>query len=56
MRDQTLLELLAAKRVCMRTATPYQEENSNKHMLVPVHAWEKLMEAIQKALIEELCQ
>jgi len=54
MKDQTLVDLLTAKRLCERLVKPYQEENSNKNMVVPSHAWEKLMEAVQQVLLEEL--
>ncbi len=54
MREQTLIDLLTAKRKAEKLAQPYQEETSAKHMLVPAHAWEKLMEATQAVLLEEI--
>lgn len=54
MKEQTLIDLLIAKRLVDRTSHPYQNENSNKHTAVPTHAWEKLMEAVQAVLQEEI--
>jgi hypothetical protein len=54
MHDQTLINLLQAKRLAERLAEPHQNENSNKLVIVPVHAWEKLMEATQAVLLEEI--
>jgi hypothetical protein len=54
MKDQTLVKLLQAKRTAVRLAEPYQSETSNKHVIIPMHAWEALIEATQAVLLEEL--
>lgn len=54
MKDQTLIDLLAARRLAERQAEAHQSETSRKSMIVPAHAWEKLMNATQQVLIEEI--
>lgn len=56
MKDTTLTKLLTAKRTAQRLAEPYQAENSNKHVIVPAHAWDSLLEACQAVLLEEISQ
>jgi len=54
MKDQTLIDLLSARRLAERQAEPFQSETSKKSVIVPSHAWEKLMNATQQAIIEEV--
>jgi hypothetical protein len=54
MHDQTLINLLTAKRLADRLAEPYQNENSNKLVIIPAHVWVKMMDAIQAVLQEEI--
>lgn len=54
MNDQTLVRLLQARRTAERLAAPYQAETSAKHIIIPMHAWDALMEATQNVLLEEI--
>jgi hypothetical protein len=54
MKDQTLIALLSARRMAERQAEPHQSETSKKSVIVPSHVWEKLMDATQQAIVEEV--
>lgn len=54
MRDQILIDLLTARRLAERLAEPQQTETSKKQVLIPVHAWDKLMAATQAVLLDEI--
>ena len=54
MKDQTLIDLLAARRLAERQAEPHQTDTSKKLVILPTHAWDKLMAATQQVLLEEI--
>lgn len=54
MHDQTLVNLLTAKRLAERQMEIYQEDNSKKWVKLPQHTYEKLIEAAQAILLEEI--
>jgi hypothetical protein len=54
MKDQTLINLLTARRVAERQAEPYQTDTSKKLIAIPQTTWEKLLEATRAVLSEEI--
>jgi hypothetical protein len=54
LKDQTLINLLAARRLAERQAEPYQTDTSKKLVSIPTQTWEKLLEATKAVLLEEL--
>jgi hypothetical protein len=54
MKDQTLINLLSARRMAERQAEPHQTETSKKLVAIPQQTWERLLEATKAVLLEEL--
>ena len=54
MKDATLINLLAARRVAERQAEPYQTDTSRKLIAMPQQTWENLLEATRAVLLEEI--
>ena len=54
LKDKTLIDLLAARRMAEHQAEPFQTETSKKLVTIPTNTWEKLMEATKAVLLEEL--
>lgn len=54
MKDQTLINLLAARRIAERQAEPFQQNDSKKLISIPQSTWDKLLEATRAVLLEEI--
>jgi hypothetical protein len=54
LKDKTLIDLLAARRLAERQAEPFQTDTSKKLITIPQQTWEKLLEATRQVLLEEI--